>query len=127
VRQFGAFAAVCLRRIERRITMELTVTGRQVEVTAPMRDYVKSKFDRLARHFDQLLSVHVILGVEKLAQSAEATLNVSGKTLHAEAEGKDAYAAIDGLIDKLDGQVKKHKERITDHHRGEKATAEVAP
>jgi putative sigma-54 modulation protein len=102
--------------------MELTVTGRQVEVTAPMREYVKSKFDRLARHFDQLLSVHVILGVEKLAQCAEATLNVSGKTLHAEAEGKDAYAAIDGLVDKLDGQIKRHKERLTDHHRGEKAS-----
>jgi putative sigma-54 modulation protein len=102
--------------------MELTVTGRQVEVTAPMREYVKSKFDRLARHFDQLLSVHVILGVEKLAQCAEATLKVSGKTLHAEAEGKDAYAAIDGLVDKLDGQIKRHKERLTDHHRGEKAS-----
>jgi putative sigma-54 modulation protein len=102
--------------------MELTITGRQVEVTAPMREYVKSKFERISRHFDNLLSVHVILGVEKLAQTAEATLNISQKTLHAEAEGKDAYAAIDGLIDKLDVQIKKHKERLTDHHRGEKAS-----
>ena len=104
--------------------MELTVTGRQVEVTTPMRDYVTTKFERVARHFDQLLSVHVILGVEKLAQRAEATLNVTGKTFHAEAEGKDAYAAIDGLIDKLDGQIRKHKERVSDHHRGERAVAE---
>ena len=100
--------------------MELTVTGRQVDVTAPMREYVKSKLDRIAKHFDQLLAVHVILGVEKLAQNAEATINVSGKTFHAEAQGQDAYAAIDGLVDKLDAQIKKHKERITDHHRGER-------
>lgn len=101
--------------------MELTVTGRQVEVTDPMREYVQNKIQRLERHFDHLLSVHVILGVEKLEQWAEATLNISGKTLHAEAQGKDAYAAIDGLIDKLDGQLKRHKERMTDHHRGERA------
>lgn len=102
--------------------MELTVTGRQVEVTAPMKDYVKTKLDRISKHFDQLLGVHVILGVEKLAQSAEATISVSGKTFHAEATGLDAYAAIDGLVDKLDVQVKKHKERLTDHHRGERNT-----
>jgi putative sigma-54 modulation protein len=99
--------------------MELTVTGRHVEVTQPMREYVKNKLDRLSRHFDHVLDVKVILGVEKLKQTAEGTLNLSGKTLHAEAQGQDAYAAIDALADKLDAQIKKHKERVTDHHRGE--------
>jgi putative sigma-54 modulation protein len=99
--------------------MELTVTGRQVEVTAPMREYVKGKLERLARHFDHVLNVHVILGVEKLKQTAEGTLNLTGKTLHAQSDGQDVYAAVDALVDKLDAQIKKHKERITDHHRGE--------
>jgi putative sigma-54 modulation protein len=106
-------------------TMELTITGRQVEVTAPMRDYVKSKFERISRHFDHLLSAHVILGVEKLDQVAEATLHITNKQLHAEAKGQDAYAAIDSLVDKLDGQIKKHKERLTDHHRGERAPSDA--
>jgi putative sigma-54 modulation protein len=103
--------------------MELTVTGRQVEVTPPMRDYVRNKLDRISKHFDQLLDAHIILSVEKLQQSAEATINVSGKTFHAEANGQDAYAAIDGLVDKLDTQIKKHKEKITEHHRDKRVLA----
>jgi len=94
--------------------MDLTVTGRQVEVSAPMREYVKTKLDKLTKHFDHVLDVKVILSVEKLLQHAEGTLNVAGKTLHAEASGQDAYAAIDALADKLDGQIRKHKERIQD-------------
>jgi putative sigma-54 modulation protein len=112
------------QRFNEEKTMELTITGRQVEVTAPMREYVKNKFERISRHFDNLLSAHVILGVEKLDQLAEATLHISSKQLHAEAKGQDAYAAIDSLVDKLDIQIKKHKERVTDHHRGERALTE---
>jgi putative sigma-54 modulation protein len=99
--------------------MQLTVTGRQIDVTDSLREYAKNKLARLERHFDQAVDVHMILSVEKLAQRAEATLNAKGKTLHADAEGQDAYAAIDGLIDKLDRQIKKFKEKITNHHRGE--------
>lgn len=94
--------------------MELLITGRQLEVTSPLREYVRGKFERLSRHFDHVLDVKVILGVDKRDQHAEATINLSGKTLHAEASALDVYAAIDGLVDKLDAQVKKHKERIQD-------------
>jgi len=94
--------------------MDLTVTGRQVEVSAPMREYVKTKLEKLTKHFEHVLDIKVILSVEKLVQQAEGTLNVAGKTLHAEASGQDAYAAIDALSDKLDGQIRKHKERIQD-------------
>lgn len=94
--------------------MQLTVTGRQIDVSAPMREYVHSKLERLTKHFDHVLDIKVILGVEKLLQQAEGTLNLAGKTLHAEASGQDAYAAIDALADKLDVQIRKHKERIQD-------------
>jgi putative sigma-54 modulation protein len=99
--------------------MQINLTGHHVEVTTPLRDYVNSKMERLERHFDHVTNIHVILSVEKLRHKAEATMHVSGGSLFADATEEDMYAAIDALTDKLDRQVKKHKEKITDHHRGE--------
>lgn len=95
--------------------MQINLTGHHVEVTDALRDYVISKFERLERHFDHISNVHVILNVEKLAQIAEATLHVSGGEIFANAEHEDMYAAIDALVDKLDRQVKKHKEKLKAH------------
>ncbi|MGD8429984.1 MAG: ribosome-associated translation inhibitor RaiA [Ectothiorhodospiraceae bacterium] len=99
--------------------MQIDITGHHVEITDSLRDYVKSKFDKLERHFDNVVDVHVILTVEKLTHKAEATLNISGAKLYADATNEDMYAAIDGLTDKLDRQVVKHKEKLTDHRRSE--------
>ena len=96
--------------------MQLNLTGHHVVITAALRDYVDNKLERLQRHFDHLTDVHCILTVEKLQHKAEATVHVSGGKLYADAIEDDMYAAIDGLIDKLDRQVKKHKEKLTDHH-----------
>jgi putative sigma-54 modulation protein len=95
--------------------MQLNLTGRHVEITDSLRDYVNNKFAKLERHFDHINNVHVILDVEKLVQKAEATLHVNGGELFASTEHQDMYAAIDGLIDKLDRQVIKHKEKLTRH------------
>jgi putative sigma-54 modulation protein len=100
--------------------MQLNLSGHHVEITAPMRDYVNSKLDRIMRHFDQMTSVQVILSVEKLRQKAEARLHVAGNDIFADATDEDMYAAIDALADKLDRQVKKHKEKVTNHHRSDK-------
>jgi putative sigma-54 modulation protein len=98
--------------------MQINVSGHQVEVTPALRGYVESKFGRIVRHFDQLHDVGVILGVDKLTHKAEATIRAAaGKTIHAEAIAPDMYAAIDALSDKLDGQIRKHKEKLTDHHK----------
>jgi putative sigma-54 modulation protein len=90
-----------------------------MDITAALRSYVESKFERLERHFDNMINIHVILGVEKERQMAEATINVNRGNIFAESEHEDMYAAIDGLIDKLDRQIKKHKAKLTNHHRGE--------
>ncbi|HIJ21423.1 MAG: ribosome-associated translation inhibitor RaiA [Gammaproteobacteria bacterium] len=91
--------------------MQLNITGHHVEVTPSLNEYVTGKVSKLERHFDNVTNVHVVLGVEKLRQKAEATLHVSGADLFAECTNEDMYAAIDGLIDKLDRQVIKHKEK----------------
>ena len=102
--------------------MQLNVTGHHVEITSALHDYVSSKLEKLERHFDHVTNVHVVLSVEKLRQKAEATISITGNNLFADAEDADMYAAIDALIDKLDRQIKKHKEKLTDHHRTEGAT-----
>ena len=99
--------------------MQLNVTGHGLDMTDSLQNYVESKFEKLERHFDHVTNVHVILSVEKLRQKAEATLHISGADIFADCTDEDMYAAIDALIDKLDRQVKKHKEKLTDHRRSE--------
>lgn len=95
--------------------MQISLTGHHVELTDALRSYVDSKFERLERHFDKVTNVHVILTVEKLRQKAEATLHVNGQDLFADSVEEDMYAAIDTLADKLDRQLKRHKEKTTNH------------
>ncbi|MDX1655941.1 MAG: ribosome-associated translation inhibitor RaiA [Candidatus Competibacteraceae bacterium] len=100
--------------------MQIQLTGHHMDITDALRAYVIEKLGRIERHFDQVTSVQIILSVEKLRQKAEATLHVAGNDLYADSVQEDMYAAIDGLADKLDRQVKRHKEKLTDHHRSEK-------
>jgi ribosome hibernation promoting factor len=96
--------------------MQLNVSGHHVEVTDAMRGYVEAKIERLERHFDIVSDVHCILTVEKLRHKAEAKVNVNGGTIYADNTEEDMYAAIDGLVDKLDRRVRKYKEKMGDHH-----------
>ena len=100
--------------------MQINLTGHHLDITDSLRNYVNTKMDKVERHFDHVTSVHVILGVEKLRQKAEATIHVAGNDIHAVSVEEDMYAAIDSMVDKVDRQVRKHKEKITDHHRDEK-------
>ncbi len=99
--------------------MQLNVTGHHIDMTDSLQHYVETKMGRLERHFDNVTNVHVVLSVEKQRQKAEATLHISGADIFADAVDEDMYAAIDSLADKLDRQVKKHKEKVTDHRRSE--------
>lgn len=100
--------------------MHIEVSGHGLEVTGALRDYANDKMGRVIRHFDHMTGAHVILSLEKLKHRAEATISVSQKRIHAEADASDMYAAIDALVDKLDGQVKKHKEKLQEHRRDPK-------
>ena len=100
--------------------MNLTISGHHLEVTPALRGYVTSKLDRITRHFDQVLDVTVLLSVEKLKekdrrQKAECNIHVKGGDLFAESSHEDLYAAIDELVDKLDRQVVRHKDRKQEH------------
>lgn len=96
--------------------MQIDITGHHVDITTALRSYVQNKFGRIERHFDHVTSVHVVLTVAKLEHKAEATLQVSPGKIFADAIDTDMYAAIDALTDKLDRQIKKHKEKLTGHN-----------
>jgi putative sigma-54 modulation protein len=103
----------------REISMQLNLTGHHVDITQSLRDYVNEKLGKLERHFENMTQVNVVLTVEKQEQRAEATVNVAKGQLFADASSEHMYAAIDALADKLDRQLLKHKEKLTDHHRGD--------
>lgn len=98
--------------------MNLNISGHHVEVTSPMRNYVTEKIGRLEKHSSKITSINVILSIEKLAHQAEATIRLEGGEVFANADSEDMYAAIDLLIDKLDRQIIKHKEKRVDRLHG---------
>jgi len=97
--------------------MNLQLTGHHLEVTPALRDYIASKLSKISNHFDHVIDIKVTLSVEKLSQKVEATVHVPGNDLHAECSNENMYSAIDLLADKLDRQVLRFKEKISDHHK----------
>ena len=95
--------------------MNLHLTGHQLAVTPAIREYVIAKLERITQHFDYVVDVNVIMSVEKLEQKIEATVHVRGKDIFCESSATDMYAAIDGLVDKLDRTILKHKEKNLAH------------
>jgi len=93
--------------------MNLHLTGRHLEITPAIRDYATGKIGKIKRHFDNVIDVNIVLSVEKLKQKAEATVHISGKDVFVECDDENLYAAIDTLVDKLDRQVMKHKEKLS--------------
>jgi putative sigma-54 modulation protein len=101
--------------------MNLTISGHHLEVTPALRSYVTAKLDRIMRHFDQVVDVKVLLTIENLKekerrQRAECSIRVKGSDMFAESAHADLYAAVDELVDKLDRQVVRHKDRLQNHH-----------
>lgn len=95
--------------------MQISITGHHLDVTESLKAHIQLKFEKLKRHFDNVADVHVILTVEKLEQKAEATVQITGTKVFAEDVQADMYDAIDHVVDKLDRQIMKHKEKTGSH------------
>ena len=106
--------------------MNLQISGHHLEITPAIHEYVTGKLERVTRHFDNVIDVNVILSVDKLKQKAEVTVHLPGKDVYVESIDEDLYAAFDSLVDKLDRQIQKYKQKVQDHHRGQKIS-QVAP
>lgn len=97
--------------------MKINITGRHVNITNAMQLHIENKFKKLESHFENIIDTHFILTVEKERMKAEALLVIKNDNLFAESEGDNMYAAIDDVIDKLDRQLKKQKEKNKDYRR----------
>lgn len=100
--------------------MNVLITGQHVELTPAIREYVETKLEKVLRHFDQVVDVAIILGVEAPAekdkrQRAEVNLRLKGEVIHAECYAENLYAAIDLMMEKLDKQVLKYKGKVQGH------------
>lgn len=112
--------------------MNLTISGNHLEVTPPLRAYVLSKLERVTRHFDQVMDMTVTLSVDKLRekerrQKADVTVRLKGKDVYVESCHEDMYAAIDQLMDKLDRQMCRHKDRVQKHQHQPAKRLDISP
>jgi len=97
--------------------MQISIVGRRVEITDAIRDYVEKRLAKLKKYFPNTVDVHVVLFTQKIKQAVEITINADGFVIHGEEASEDLYTSIDLLMDKLDAQLRKHKERMKLHRR----------
>lgn len=95
---------------------EVCVTGRNVEVTAAMRDYAIEKISKMERFSQRIISVHVTMEVQKLLQKVDIVMDVDNTKIKSSAINGDIYASIDEAAHKLQTQLVRYKQRIQDHH-----------
>lgn len=93
----------------------MKITGRHMEVTPALKRHIKSRFERLDRYDVPLDRLEIVLGVSKLQHTAEVVCSVGGKRLQAKTSTREMYATIDQLVDRLDAQIRKFKERRVEH------------
>ncbi len=97
--------------------MQITITARHFELTKAIRDYVETSCLKLKKYFDHIITVHVTLALENSRNVCELSLHAARFSLQSEAEEMDMYLSIDTALDKMEGQIKKLKDRITDHQK----------
>ena len=96
--------------------MEIQISGQGFDVTKPIEAHINQKLEKIRKHFDRLVKVHVVLKIEKNSHIAEITVHASHHNFFVNAESDDMYTTVDRLIPKLDRQIIKHKEKLRDHH-----------
>lgn len=105
--------------------MKLRITGRHMEITPALRQYIDTRFERLDRYGLKVGSLQVVLSVEKLQHKAEVVGTVNGKSVQAKTATREMYATIDALLDRVDAQFRKWKERLVSHKPGKTKKARV--
>lgn len=97
--------------------MQITITARHFELTKAIRDYVETSCLKLKKYFDHIITVHATLALENSRNICELSLHAARFSLQSASEEMDMYLSIDTAVDKMEGQIKKLKDRITDHQK----------
>src|SRR6476659_4476176 len=98
--------------------MWMKITGRHMDVTSALKRYIRARFERLERYDVSLDRLEVVLSVTKLQHTAEVVCSIKGKRFQAKTSTREMYATVDQLVDRLDGQIRKYKERRAEHKGG---------
>src|SRR5215471_14273018 len=92
--------------------MSVDITGRHIEITEPLQKFTTDRLDRLRGIIDEILEVHFILTVEKHQRHvAEVNIKTRREFYHAQEVSTDMYTSIAAVIDKVEKQILKDKER----------------
>ena len=91
--------------------MDITVTFRHVDSTESLKEYAEEKLSKMDKYFDYPIEAHVVLAVEKFRRIADVNLNVNGTVIKAEEETEDMYSSIDQVMDKIEKQVKRFRDK----------------
>lgn len=107
--------------------MHIDITFKNVDPSEALKDYASKRLSKIGKYIDRPSEAHVILSVEKIRHKAEVTLNADGVIINAMEITEDLYAAIDMVMDKVERQVKKHKEKLQDRKGANRVVLEAAP
>jgi putative sigma-54 modulation protein len=95
--------------------MQIATTFRHMETSDALKSYVEEKTARVQKYIDEPINVQVFLTVEKIRHIAEITITAKGITIKASEETNDMYAAVDAVLDKIERQLRRYKEKIKEH------------
>jgi putative sigma-54 modulation protein len=95
--------------------MQITTTFRHLDPSDALKSYAEEKLERVNKYIDEPVVAQVFMTVEKIRHCAEVTITAKGITIKASEETNDMYSAIDAVVDKIERQLRRYKERIKDH------------
>ena len=107
--------------------MQVTVKGKQIDLTDSLKHYVNEKLGKIPRYFDHIISAEVCLSLERNWHVAEVTVFGEGFDMRGEEKSKDMYNSIDRVIEKLERQLKKQKGKVGVRHSARGPSAPPPP
>lgn len=105
--------------------MNISTTARHYELAPALKDYAEGKVQHLKRYFDHIVKANVVFSLEKYRHKVEITLHVNGKDFVSEEESDDMYVSVDRSVEKLERQLKRHKEKIK-RRKAQQSVADIA-
>lgn len=103
--------------------MNIIVTGRHLEITPALKSYAEKKIKKFDRYLSNISEAIVTLSIEKYRHKVEVLLKVNGVLIQAEGITGEVYSSIDEVIEKLERQIKKYKEKLVSHRKSEGKTS----
>jgi putative sigma-54 modulation protein len=92
--------------------MQISVTFRRIDASDALRNYAEEKLQRIKKYVEDPIDAHVVLSVEKFRHTAEVSINANGLRLNGQEETGDMYSAIDMVVDKIESQVKRNRQKL---------------